>query len=120
MEAGLLAMGHASMKLTPLAGLEDRHLLTISDLKTDEEHQNKGEATRLMEEACRRADMSTFLLILSPVPFNGSPLSAQNLERWYGKFGFKKIQDKPVMMCRDPKRKVWNINTDEVAEVGGH
>ena len=120
MEAGLLAQGHASLKLSPLAGMEDRQLLQISDLKVDEEHQNQGEATRLMEEVCRRADMSMFLLILSPQPFNNGPLSAQNLQRWYGKFGFKVVQDKPVLMCRDPKRKVWNIDTDEVAEVGGH
>lgn len=121
MEAGLLAVGHASLKLSPVAGLVTRNLLQITDLKTDPDHQHKGEATRLMSEACRRADMSTFILILKPEPFNQGPLSAKNLERWYETFGFKRIQDRPaVLMCREPKRKVWNIDTDEVVEVGGH
>lgn len=113
MEAGLLAIGHASLKLAPLAGMENRELLQVVDLKTDEEHRNKGEATKLMEEVCRRADMSNFLLILSPDP--------QSLENFYNKFGFKTIQKAPShIMCRDPKRKVWDIETDEVSEVGGH
>lgn len=113
MEAGLLAVGHASLKLKPLAGMESRDLLQIVDLKTDEQHRNKGEATKLMKEVCRRADLSMFLLILTPEP--------KSLKSFYEKFGFKTIQEKPShIMCRDPKRKVWNIETDEVAEVGGH
>jgi len=113
MEAGLVAMGHSSLKLAPLAGMEDRDLLQIVDLKTDEQHRNKGEASKLMEEVCRRADLSKFLLILTPEP--------RSLEDFYKKFGFVTIQHKPSMlMCRDPKKKVWNIDTDEVAEVGGH
>lgn len=120
MESGLMAMGHSSLKLSPLAGMEGKQVLQISDLKTAPEHQNEGEATRLMEEACRRADMSQFLLVLTPARFNHGPLSDKELERWYAKFGFRRIQDKPVLMCREPKRKVWNIETDQVAEVGGH
>lgn len=113
MEAGLVAMGHSSLKLAPLAGMESRDLLQIFDLKTDEQHRNQGEATKLIEEVCRRADLSKFLLILTPEP--------QSLEGFYKRFGFVTIQRKPSMlMCRDPKRKVWNIDTDEVAEVGGH
>lgn len=113
MEAGLVALGHSSLKLAPLYGMEGRELLQIADLKTDEQHRNKGEATRLMEEICRRADLSMFILILMPEP--------RSLESFYKKFGFKTIQQKPSMlMCRDPKRKVWNIDTDEVVEVGGH
>lgn len=113
MESGLVAMGHASLKLAPLAGMESRDLLQIVDLKTDEQHRNKGEATKLMEEICRRADMSNFLLILTPEP--------KSMQGFYKKFGFKTIQEKPShIMCRDPKRKVWNIESDQVAEVGGH
>lgn len=113
MEAGLVAMGHSSLKLAPLAGMEDRDLLQIVDLKTDEQHRSKGEASKLMEEVCRRADLSKFLLVLNPEP--------RSLEGFYKKFGFVTIQHKPSMlMCRDPKKKVWNIDTDEVVEVGGH
>jgi GNAT superfamily N-acetyltransferase len=88
-------------------------VLQVVDLKTDEQHRNKGEATKLMQELCRRADLSNFLLILTP--------ESRSLESFYKKFGFTTIQHKPShIMCRDPKRKVWNIETDEVAEVGGH
>jgi GNAT superfamily N-acetyltransferase len=121
MEAGLLAIGHASLKLSKLAMMESHalHLLQVNDIKTEPEHQNKGEASRLMNELCRRADMSTCLLVLRPEPFDEEPLNAEALEKWYGKFGFHRIQDKPVLLCRDPKRKVWSIDTDEVSEVGG-
>lgn len=120
MEAGLLAIGHSSLKLSPMAGMESKHVLTISSLKTAQEHRKEGEATKLMNEVCRRADMSQFLLVLTPARFDDGPLDDKELERWYAKFGFHRIQDKPVLMCREPKRKVWNIETDEVAEVGGH
>lgn len=114
MEAGLLAMGHSSLKLSPLAMMESHamRLLQVSDVKTDPEHQAKGEGTKLMNELCRRADLSNCLLVLTP--------DTPKLESWYLKFGFRRIQDKPVLLCRDPKVKVWNIETDQVAEVGGH
>ena len=120
MEAGNVYLNYASLKLSPLPGMEGRDLLQITELATQPFWQNEGEATRLMQEVCRRADMSNFILVLTPEPFGRKPLSAEQLEKWYGKFGFDRIQDKPVLMCREPKRKVWNIDTDEVVEVGGH
>ena len=117
-------MGHASLKLAPMIGFEEKPLLQVFDLRTNPDHWNKGEATRLMQELCRRADLSAFMLALEPQRHShrpmGAPLDNTQLERWYGKFGFERIQDKPVLMCREPKRKVWNIDTDEVVEVGGH
>ena len=120
MEAGLVAMGHASLKLSPLHGMEGKNVLNVSSVKTAPEHRHTGEATRLLNEICRRADMSQFLLVLTPARFDAGPLDDKELERWYAKFGFERIQDKPILMCREPKRKVWSIETDEVAEVGGH
>ena len=119
MEAGLVAMGHASLKLTPMVGMEDKPVLTISSLKTAPEHRQEGEATKLMREVCRRADMSQFILVLTPAKFDNGPLGDKELEAWYSRFGFERIQAKPVLMCREPKRKVWDIETDRVAEVGG-
>lgn len=120
METGIVALGHSSLHLIEMPGLEGKHVLQITRLKTDPAFRNQGEATKLMQEICRRADMSKFLLVLGPARFDGGPLNAQSLEDWYKSFGFRRIQDKPVLMCRDPKQKVWNIETDQVQEVSCH
>lgn len=113
MEPGLIILGPSSLKLVPLAGCEDRDLLQIVSLATDVDSRQQGAATRLMQEVCRRADMSMLMLVVSPEPFGKRALDAKQLERWYEKFGFERIQDKPVMLCRDPKQRVYDIETDE-------
>lgn len=113
MESGLIVKGLSSLKLAPLVGMEEKQLLELSSLRTAKDSRNQGHATALLKEVCRRADMSMYILVLSPEPFENSPLTAKDLERWYGKFGFERIQDKPVMLCRDPKQRVYDIETDE-------
>lgn len=104
MESGQVLQGPASLKLQPFPGMEDCAILQIVGFHTFEGEQGKGHGTALMREICRRADMSMFILVLSPEPFGKRTMDAKQLESWYGKFGFEVIQKRPVLMCREPKQ----------------
>lgn len=64
--------------------------------------QRRGEATALLQQVCDEADKSGHILILRPVPF-ADGLDAEQLERFYGKFGFVVTQEEPDrLMVRPP------------------
>jgi hypothetical protein len=64
--------------------------------------QRRGEATALLQQVCDEADRSGHILILKPVPF-AEGLDAEQLERFYGKFGFVTTQEEPDrLMVRPP------------------
>lgn len=117
MEAGQVIKGPSSLKLSPVVGLENRDILQISNLATDAGSQNAGHATELMKEVCRRADLSRFMLMLEPQPFGKRALDAAQLEAWYAKFGFERIQSKPVLMAREPQDRRYDIESDEMTPV---
>lgn len=114
MKLGINTNGPSSLKLSPFAIAHENagKLLELSALATWPSERNKGHATALLEEVCKQADESGTLLVLQP--------DGETLEKWYEKFGFARIQDKPVMMCRDPQRMVYDIETDQTVKVGGH
>lgn len=114
MEAGLVVKGPSSLKLSPMQGMEDRDILQVTSIATDVDQRNQGHASALLKEICRRADMSMFMLVISPEPFGKRALDAKQLERWYEKLGFVTIQKKPVLMAREPKVMKYDINTDEM------
>ena len=118
MEAGLVVKGPSSLKLSPMPGMEGRDILQITSISTDADQQNQGHASALLKEICRRADMSRFMLVISPEPFGKRALDAKQLERWYAKHGFETIQKKPVLMAREPKVMRYDINTDEMVPTG--
>lgn len=66
-------------------------VLVVSSVETDEAHQRKGHATRLMQRVCRDADLGGVVLVLLPA-----------VDSFYERFGFKIIQADPVMMARSP------------------
>lgn len=118
MKLGINTNGSSSLKLSYLNALIDGQLLEISDLATWPSERNKGHATALLREVCDEADKSATLLVLTPSAFGSDGMTTEQLEAWYSTFGFKRIQDKPkVLMCREPKRSVYDIETDTVKEV---
>lgn len=119
MKLGINTNGPSSLKLSYMKAVVDGQLLEISDLATWPTERNKGHATSLLKEVCQEADESQTLLVLVPNSFDTNALTTDQLEKWYEKFGFKRIQDKPVLMCRDPKRKVYDIESDSVKVSGG-
>lgn len=67
------------------------------------ENPRKGHATALMYSVCAEADVSGIVLILMPRPFGDGEMSAGQLEKWYGRFGFVTVQTDPaVLMARQP------------------
>lgn len=73
----------------------------ISNVECQMAHRGRGEATRLMEEVCREADASRTIFVLMPKPFGEHPpLDTTQLEHWYTKFGFHRLQDDPLILVR--------------------
>lgn len=68
---------------------------------TDPEHRNQGYATDLLNQVFEEADTLQFVLVLQPKEF-GKSNGLKDLRKFYEKFGFIKIQDKPVLMARAP------------------
>jgi hypothetical protein len=72
------------------------------------ENGRNGEATALMFGVCAEADVDGVVLILMPQPFSHSltpepAMSAEQLEKFYSKFGFVVVQQEPaVLMARQP------------------
>jgi len=77
-------------------------LLEVKTVHTNKQGRRNGYASRLMAEVCAEADKDRVVLVLTPKQFDNGPIGSKQLERWYEKFGFAVIQDKPVLMCRDP------------------
>jgi GNAT superfamily N-acetyltransferase len=98
MKPGKRQLGPCTLKLTYSqiipANLRGG-LLEVSQLKTDEAHQRKGYATRLLDEVCTEADDSRTVLVIMP--------DTDSLELFYGRFGFEPVQRNPVIMARAPK-----------------
>lgn len=85
-----------------MAGFEDQNLLEVKSVRTDPAYRNKRYAKSMLSSVCNEADWDKTLLVLSPEPYDNCPLTAEQLEAWYAKRGFVRIQDDPVLMCRDP------------------
>ena len=105
MEPGTRTNGPASLKLVRMAGIDKsvtQGLLEVKSVKTDKAQRRQGHASALMETVCKEADESKTILVLTPAQFDNGPIGTQQLKGWYERFGFAVIQDKPVLMCRDP------------------
>jgi len=58
--------------------------------------KGKQHGSKLMEGIIKEADVAKKILMLLP--------DSARLEAWYAKFGFEKVQEKPVaLMLRNPK-----------------
>jgi N-acetylglutamate synthase-like GNAT family acetyltransferase len=77
-------------------------LLEVKSVKTDRAQRRQGHASKLMEQVCKEADESKTILVLTPAQFDNGPIGTQQLKWWYERFGFAVIQEKPILMCRDP------------------
>lgn len=73
----------------------------ISSLATPVEDQRKGYATALLHQVTAEADRAAMVLILLPDPYG---IDQQKLEEFYARFGFRKIQESPALMARQPVR----------------
>lgn len=75
----------------------------ITKVHVSEQYQRQGYATALLQEVCEEADRAGITLVLWPRPYGDDiAMSAPMLQRWYAGFGFRAIQQDPVLMARAP------------------
>lgn len=112
MNPGIRTNGPASLELVHMAGIEESvkaGLLEVKSVHTVETQRRQGHASNLMALLCKEADQDGTILVLTPARYGNGPLGRLQLQRWYEAFGFKVIQDMPVLMCRDPLAKAAEI-----------
>ena len=88
----------------------------VAKVWTDPEHRKQGYATELLKQVTEEADVLGFVLMLQPKEF-GKSNGLKQLEHWYERFGFVKIQSKPVLMARAPTFKALVSATGYAAAV---
>ena len=105
MEPGTRRNGPSRLELVRMAGIDEsvtEGLLEVKSVLTTKPSRRQGHASRLMTDVCVEADKTGTLLVLTPEQFDNGPIGTEQLQGWYERFGFVVIQDKPVLMCRDP------------------
>lgn len=104
MKPGIRKFGGASCKVTRTVQVPEKlrnHMMEVSGIYTPIEQRGQGHATKLMGLVCDEADAAGKLLLIHVQPYGDPDLSAAQLEKWYSdKFGFVRIQDKPLLMAR--------------------
>lgn len=107
MPLGRRIAGGATLEIDAGPIANDR-LRAIRALQCIAERRNKGDARWLMSETIAEADRASTLLVLQPDPTEvNPPLARDDLISWYGSFGFRVIQRKPiVLMARKANRGV--------------
>lgn len=63
--------------------------------------KRNGEATALLHQVTTEADFAWITLLIHVEPFDDG-LTADQLEKFYQKFGFVVIQQEPLLMARSP------------------
>lgn len=89
------------------ASVRDR-VLEVSRVFCDAGRRREGVASRLMQSVCQHADNISQALILSVEPAADSPMTAEQLQRWYSVFDFGILQpateNTPAIMVRYPHK----------------
>lgn len=82
---------------------EEMHSATREIVSLESTNPRKGHATSLMWMVCHEADTARIALIVQPKSFGDGGMDDSQLEKFYMKFGFEKIQELPVvLMARRP------------------
>jgi GNAT superfamily N-acetyltransferase len=94
---------HASLRLAmnPELPAHMERVREVVNVWSDPDHRKHGYATELLKQVTDEADVAGFVLMLQPKEF-GRSNGLKQLENWYERFGFVKIQSNPVLMARAP------------------
>lgn len=104
MTAGPRAYRQASCRIAIPPGLpEEFHEQVREVLGLVSESKRSGDATALMHQITAEADFAWMILLLHVQPFDDG-MTAEQLERFYSKFGFVVIQHEPLLMSRLPQK----------------
>lgn len=77
----------------------------VSSLQVPLEDRRKGYATALMQMIAVEADRAAMVLMILPAPYQEGGLTQEQLEAFYARFGFVKIQTEPTLMARQPAKR---------------
>lgn len=101
---GLRAHHSATLRVAIAEGLpEEMRSLTRELIEVQSTNPMKGHANGLMAEVCTEADLWWITLFVQVRPFGDAGMDDAKLERFYRKFGFRRIQDSPLLMARSPE-----------------
>lgn len=106
MEVGLREYKQATLRVAIAEGLPEEMREQVREiLSVQSSNPRKGHATALMWQTCAEADKYWITLMVHVQPFDDEPdsPSKDQLERWYGRFGFVRFQGDPLLMARSPK-----------------
>lgn len=103
MTPGLRQYKAASCRVAIAMGLpEDMRDQTREIVGVQSTNPRKGHATALLHTVTAEADREWMTLLIHVEPFDDG-MTGEQLMKWYGRFGFVKIQDDPVLMARSPQ-----------------
>ncbi len=105
-----------SLAMNPELPAHMERVREVVKVWTDPEHRKQGYATELLKQVTDEADVAGFVLMLQPKEF-GKSNGLKQLEHWYERFGFVKIQGNPVLMARAPSFKASVTATGYAAAV---
>lgn len=104
MTPGLRTHKSASCRVVIPSGIpEDMREDTRELVDLESLERGNGHASALMHQVTAEADRTWKTLILTAQPFQEG-MSQEQLERFYARHGFVRIQDEPVIMARSPER----------------
>lgn len=105
MHLGRRNHSYASLEVMPGVIDDEDKLRLIGYLKTAKAYRKQGHASRLMRDVCIEANQSQTVLLVQPKGSDhDAPLSDEQLELFYMRYGFKVIQREPiVLMAREPR-----------------
>ena len=95
MKPGIYRHGASScrLKYSPAIPAHLRgHMLEIMSIHTPESERGKGSASAMLIRVCNQATRDGKALMLMP--------DTPELARWYERFGFKTVQESPLLMAR--------------------
>lgn len=100
MTPGLRTHKRASLRIADPTGIpEDMRDGMREILSLQSEDRGKGHAKALMHQVCAEADRHNIVLLLQPQPF-AEGMTQERLEKFYESVGFRRIQERPVLMAR--------------------
>jgi N-acetylglutamate synthase-like GNAT family acetyltransferase len=98
MEPRTFTLGPATCRIRRCNKLSEhmvKHTRELCDLYVPPAERRKGHATALVREVLKQADAAGLVLLVRP---------PSDVQDWFGRFGFMKIQDAPLLLARNAGR----------------
>lgn len=80
-------------------------ILEVRSVQVPIEDRRKGHGSRLLNKICSDADIMGRVLFLNPDYGDNQSMTNEQLEEWYGRYGFVRVQSEPVvLLARKPQK----------------